>query len=249
MIKVINLKKNYGTFTAVNNINFEVEPGEIFGFLGPNGAGKTTTINMLTGLLQQTSGKIYLDGMEFHTNSREVKKVFGYAPDDPALYEKLSLNEFLDFIINIYELDIESAHVRKNQLLDVFDLYDKSDSLIGSFSRGMKQKASLIAALLPRPKILILDEPTNGLDPKSVKQLKDLLVEETKKGVSVFMSTHILEIAEKMCHKIAIIQSGELKAIGTIDEIYQMRDDETKETDLEELFLEITGGDDHDYIE
>ncbi|ACB84164.1 ABC transporter ATP-binding protein [Natranaerobius thermophilus] len=254
VLETVNLTKKYGSFYAVKDVNFQVSSGEIFGFLGPNGAGKTTTINMLTGLLQPTTGKVYLDGQQFDSRSVESKRVFGYAPDEPVLYEKLTLSEFLDFIIRIYDLDYQAATTRAEELLELFELANSSYKLLGSFSRGMKQKASLVASLLPDPKIIILDEPTSGLDPRSVKRLKDLLTREAQRGKAVFMSTHILEIAEKMSHRIGIIQHGELKALGTMDELYSQKNQtphssQEDETNLEQLFLELTGGDEHEYLE
>ncbi len=256
-LQVVNLSKKYGSFYAVKNINFQVNSGEIFGFLGPNGAGKTTTINMITGLLQPNSGHVILDDQKFYDDPLRAKKIVGYAPDSPVLYEKLRLSEFIDFIISIYDLDAEKAWKRGGELLELFDLNKEVDSLLGSFSRGMKQKAALTTALITDPQILVLDEPTNGLDPLSVRRLKDLLVREAERGKAILMSTHILEIAEKMSHRIGIIQSGQLVASGTIDELRELKTEstaphgETTESaeDLENLFLQLTGGDGHDYLE
>lgn len=213
MIRVENLSKNYGPFKAVDDLNFQVSKGEIFGFLGPNGVGKTTTINMLTGILQPSNGSVYLDDINLRTNPIAAKHIFGYVPDNPVMYEKLTLREFLDFVIDIYRLDTDKAWQQGQEFLEMFDLHERRNDLIASFSRGMKQKASLVSALLHEPKILFLDEPTNGLDPKSVRILKDFLLNKTKEGMTVVMSTHILEIAEKMSHRIGIINEGKLAAL------------------------------------
>ena len=252
MIRIRNLAKNYGGFQAVKKLDLDIQPGEIFGFLGPNGAGKTTTISMLTGLLKPSQGEVFLKGLDLQKRPVEAKRVFGYVPDTPVLYEKLTLMEFMKFIQEIYRLDSVESKDRLERLLELFELEEKMDALIGSFSRGMRQKAAIISALLPEPDILILDEPTNGLDPKAVKRLKDLLLDETKRGVTVFMSTHILEIAEKMSHRIGIIREGELVAIGTMSEIRQLRNEDTSRHhagDLEGLFLELTGGDTYAHLD
>jgi ABC-2 type transport system ATP-binding protein len=246
MLQTVNLTKNYGKLIAVNQLNLEVKAGELFGFLGPNGAGKTTTIKMMAGILTPTQGQVFLDGIDVHRNPVKAKSLLAYVPDQPNLYEKLSPREFLSFIADIYRMDRIIAQRQSNHWLDVFSLSDRADELMGGFSHGMKQKVSLIAALLHEPKVIFLDEPTVGLDPRSARMIKDLLRSLCQKGVTIFMSTHILEIAERMCDRVGIIQNGQLLALGSIEEL-RARTHHGQSTDsssptLEDLFLELTGG-------
>ncbi len=245
MIEAINLTKKYNELIAVDNVNLQVHK-ELFVFLGPNGAGKTTTIKMMTGLLKPTSGTVKIEGYDLLEHPIEAKRLFGLVPDIPVLYEKLSLKEFLEFIGNLYEVDRENFRRRFNQLIDLFDLNDRVNDLIQNFSHGMKQKCILAAALIHDPKVLFLDEPTVGLDPKSARNLKDLLKGMVQKGVTVFMSTHILEIAEAMCDRVGIINKGKLIAYGTMQELrLQSR---KKDESLEEIFLDLTGGSEYDEV-
>ena len=245
MIQAINLTKKYDNLIAVDNLNLQVH-NELFVFLGPNAAGKTTTIKMMTGLLKPTSGTINIEGYDLVQQPVEAKRMFGLVPDTPALYDKLSLREFLEFIGNLYEVDQETFKRRFAQLIDLFDLNDRANDLIQNFSHGMKQKSILAAALIHDPKVLFLDEPTVGLDPKSARNLKDLLRGLVNKGTTVFMSTHILEIAEAMCDRVAIINQGKIIALGTMDELrlHSKQKDQT----LEEIFLELTGGSEYDEV-
>ena len=245
MIQAINLTKKYDKLLAVDNLNIEVDK-ELFVFLGPNGAGKTTTIKMMTGLLKPTSGTIKIEGYDLLEQSVEAKHVFGLVPDTPVLYEKLSLKEFLEFIGNLYNVDREAFKRRFNQLMDLFDLNDRINDLIQNFSHGMKQKCILAAALIHDPKVLFLDEPTVGLDPKSARNLKDLLKGLVAQGTTIFMSTHILEIAEAMCDRVAIINQGKIIALGTMDEL--RLHSKQKNQSLEEIFLELTGGSEYDEV-
>jgi ABC-2 type transport system ATP-binding protein len=252
MLQTVNLTKNYGQLTAVNQLNLEVEAGELFGFLGPNGAGKTTTIKMMAGILTPTQGQVFLDGINVHRNPVQAKSLLAYVPDQPNLYEKLSPREFLSFIADIYRMDRTSVERQSSHWLEIFNLSDRADELMGGFSHGMKQKVSLIAALLHEPRVLFLDEPTVGLDPRSARMIKDLLRTLCEKGVTVFMSTHILEIAERMCDRVGIIQNGQLLALGSIEEL-RTRTNHGQSTDnssptLEDLFLELTGGDEYTEI-
>ncbi len=242
MIETINLTKNYGNLTAVKNLNLTVNAGEIYGFLGPNGAGKTTTIKMICGLLKPTKGKIKIDGIDISEDPIEAKSRIGLIPDTPNVYPKLTGREFLYFVADIYDVPKEVARKRAEEIFEMFDLKDKADELIETYSHGMKQKIVIGAALVHDPSVIILDEPTVGLDPKSAKLVKDLLRALANKGKTVFMSTHILEIAERMCDKVGIINKGTLIAEGTIDELRKKAKDET--ADLEKLFLELTGGED-----
>ncbi len=242
MIETINLTKNYGNLTAVKNLNLTVNAGEIYGFLGPNGAGKTTTIKMICGLLKPTKGRVKIDGIDISESPIEAKSKIGLIPDTPNVYPKLTGREFLYFVADIYDVQRDVAVKRAEEIFEMFDLKDKADELIETYSHGMKQKIVIGAALVHDPSVIILDEPTVGLDPKSAKLVKDLLRALAGKGKTVFMSTHILEIAERMCDKVGIINEGTLIAEGTIDELRKKAKDET--ADLEKLFLELTGGED-----
>ena len=245
MIQATNLTKKYDTLTAVENLNLEIN-NELFAFLGPNGAGKTTTIKMMTGLLKPTSGTITIEGYDLLQQPVEAKRMFGLVPDTPVLYDKLSLREFLEFIGNLYGVDRSAFKRRYDQLIELFDLENRSNELIQNFSHGMKQKCILAAALIHDPKVLFLDEPTVGLDPKSARNLKDLLRGLVSQGTTVFMSTHILEIAEAMCDRVAIINHGKIAAMGTMDEL--RLHSKQKDLSLEEIFLELTGGSEYDEV-
>ncbi len=239
LIETKNLVKRYGDKTAVNNVSFEVYGGEIFGFLGPNGAGKTTTIKLIVGLLQPTSGFAKVAGYDVQLQPLQAKAANGYVPDTPNLYPKLSGRELLRFVGDLYELDHNQIERRIDELLNLFDLYQAGDDPIDSYSHGMQQKTALAAALMHDPKVLVLDEPTVGLDPRSARMIKDMLRQMANRGAAVFLSTHILEIAERMCDRIGIIDKGELIAIGTMEELRSLGKGETS---LEDIFLSLTGG-------
>jgi len=239
VIETSNLVKKYGEKLAVNDVSFDVHAGEVFGFLGPNGAGKTTTIKMIVGLLQPTSGSVRVDGFDVQIQSLQAKAACGYVPDTPNLYPKLSARELLRFVGDLYELPRQKVDERIEELLRLFDLTEVQDDLIDSFSHGMKQKAALAAALIHDPRVLVLDEPTVGLDPKSARLIKDMLRQIADRGSAVFLSTHILEIAERMCDRIGIIDKGRLVAVGTMD---QLRALGKGERSLEDIFLSLTGG-------
>jgi ABC-2 type transport system ATP-binding protein len=239
LIETKNLVKLFGDKAAVNNISFDVRGGEVFGFLGPNGAGKTTTIKMIVGLLQPTSGNVKVAGYDVQTQPMQAKATSGYVPDTPNLYMKLSAREFLRFVGDLYEMKRAKAEERIDELLKLFDLTDVRDDLIDSYSHGMKQKTALAAALIHDPKVLVLDEPTVGLDPKSARLIKDILRQLADRGAAVFLSTHILEIAERMCDRIGIIDHGNLVAVGTMDELRSMG---KSGSSLEDIFLALTGG-------
>jgi ABC-2 type transport system ATP-binding protein len=238
LISVDRLTKRFGSVAAVDGISFEVQAGEIFGFLGPNGAGKTTTIKMLTGLVRPTAGSARLCGHDIVTEPLKAKRVFGYVPDEPNLYGKLTAYEFLQFIGDIYRIEPIRRNRRIGELLDLFDLTAASSSLIEGYSHGMKQKVALCAALLHEPRIYFLDEPTVGLDPKSARLLKDIVRRITRVGNAVLMSTHIMEIAQSLCDRVAIIDRGRIAAIGTPAELSALQGSAT----LEETFLQLTGG-------
>ena len=240
LIETRNLVKRYGDKTAVNTVSFDVYGGEVFGFLGPNGAGKTTTIKMIVGLLQPTSGSVKVAGYDIQTQSMLAKASCGYVPDTPNLYAKLTGRELLRFVSDLYNLDRSQVARRIDELLRMFDLANAADDTVDSYSHGMQQKASLAAALMHDPKVLVLDEPTVGLDPKSARLIKDILRQLADRGAAVMLSTHILEIAERMCDRIGIINKGQLVAVGTMDELRTL--DKTGQTSLEDIFLSLTGG-------
>ena len=240
LIETIHLTKRYGTKTAAEDVSFTVNAGEIFGFLGPNGAGKTTTIKMIVGLLQPTSGTVKVAGYDVQSQPTLAKAACGYAPDEPNLYPKLSARELLRFVGELYNLSRTQTAHRIDELLRLFDLSEAGDDLIDSYSHGMQQKTALAAALVHDPKVLVLDEPTVGLDPKSARLIKDILRQMADRGAAVFLSTHILEIAERMCDRIGIINQGALIAVGTMAELRGLN--KSGETSLEDIFLSLTGG-------
>jgi ABC-2 type transport system ATP-binding protein len=240
LIETRNLVKRYGDKVAVNNVSFDVRGGEVFGFLGPNGAGKTTTIKMIVGLLQPTSGTVKVSGYDVQIQPLLAKASSGYVPDTPNLYAKLTGRELLRFVGDLYDLDRQQVAQRTDELLRVLDLTAAANDTVDSYSHGMQQKASLAAALMHDPKVLVLDEPTVGLDPKSARLIKDILRQMAERGAAVFLSTHILEIAERMCDRIGIINKGELVAVGTMNELRSLG--KAGEVSLEDIFLGLTGG-------
>jgi ABC-2 type transport system ATP-binding protein len=240
MIRLEELTKNYGKHLAVDRLSLEVEPGELFGFLGPNGAGKTTTIKMMAGLLQPTSGRILLAGHDLEREPEKAKAVLGFIPDRPFLYEKLSASEFLQFVAGIYGINGKGVTKRIDELLELVELREFHHNLIESFSHGMKQRLVMAASFIHDPKVLVIDEPMVGLDPKGARLIKDILGERCRKGDTVFMSTHTLEIAESMCDRIGIILKGKLVALGAMDELQQQAKSELPA--LEPIFLKLTGG-------
>jgi len=240
LIETRDLLKLYGDKVAVNSVSFDVYGGEVFGFLGPNGAGKTTTIKMIVGLLKPTSGSVKVAGHDIQTQPMLAKASCGYVPDTPNLYAKLTGRELLRFVGDLYNLDRGQVARRIDELLRMFDLMNAAEDTVDSYSHGMQQKASLAAALMHDPKVLVLDEPTVGLDPKSARLIKDILRQLADRGAAVMLSTHILEIAERMCDRIGIINKGQLVAVGTMDELRTL--DKTGQTSLEDIFLSLTGG-------
>jgi len=246
MISVQNLTKKYDGFTAVDSLNLDVEH-ELFVFLGPNGAGKTTTIKMMTGLLRPTAGSVTVGGIDLLKNPVEAKRHFGLVPEQPYLFEKLTAKEFVSFMAAVYRVPRADASQRMDQLFDIFEMSDRVDDLIENFSHGMKQKVALIAALIHNPKVLFLDEPTIGLDPRAAHNLKEILRGLVNKGTTIFLSTHILEMAEKMCDRIGIIHKGKLLALGSLEELLSKSHNSAKS--LEALFLELTGTTDMGKIE
>jgi len=240
-IETFDLTKKFGSLNAVNNIDLTINKGEIFGFLGPNGAGKTTTIKLLTGLLKPTSGTAKIMGKDIQDNPIEAKAVIGLVPDEPRIYEKLTGIEFLRFMGNLFGIEKDSIEKKIGELLKLFDLTGRGEELIQGYSHGMKQKISIAGALIHSPRVLFFDEPTVGLDPKSARIIKDILKFRARSGDCIFMSTHILEIAESMCDRIGIIQDGKLLAVGNMEELRKLSKDD--KGNLEEIFLQLTGGD------
>ncbi|MCL6589135.1 MAG: ABC transporter ATP-binding protein [Firmicutes bacterium] len=238
MIEIRNVSKSYnkGTVKAVDNLTLQVKPGEIFGFLGPNGAGKTTTIKMMVGLLNPDEGTITMKGADIQKKPLEAKRNIGYVPDNPDIYERLTGTEYLNFMADVYQVPAPLRRERIQYFLESFELTDAVSDLIKSYSHGMKQKIVLTGALLHNPALWILDEPMVGLDPKSAHLLKDLMRKHCDQGNTVFFSTHILEVAEKLCDRIGIIHNGRLIASGTMDELRQGAQSES----LEKIFLELT---------
>jgi ABC-2 type transport system ATP-binding protein len=242
LIQLIELTKRFGQLVAVDRINLHVKPGEIFGFLGPNGAGKTTTIKMLTGLLKPTSGRALVDGYDVVARPMEAKRVIGFIPDQPFLYEKLTGVEFLGFIGSLFGMQKTEVGGRISDMLGLFELDGWADELIESYSHGMKQRLVMSAALLHNPKVIIVDEPMVGLDPKGINLVKRIFREKSEEGVSIFLSTHTLEIAQQLCHRLGIINEGKLIAMGTLSELMKALEHKTAQTGtLEELFLALTG--------
>ncbi|MBU4010190.1 MAG: ABC transporter ATP-binding protein, partial [Proteobacteria bacterium] len=235
MILLENLTKKYGEFTAVDNLTLSIPKGEIFGFLGPNGAGKTTTIKMMGGIMEPTSGLIKIGGISMKDEPEKAKKIIGFIPDRPYLYEKLTGKEFLRFIGNLYGLSDNNFSEKADNLLDMFSLIKWADELIESYSHGMKQRLIMAAALLHDPEVIIIDEPMVGLDPVAARMVKDLLKHLASNGLTVFMSTHTLQVAEDVCHRIGIIKNGLLIATGTADDL--KKKSLLIDPDLEDAFI------------
>jgi ABC-2 type transport system ATP-binding protein len=238
MIEAQHLSKVFGTTRAVDDVSFQVRPGEIYGFLGPNGAGKTTTIRMLTGTLFLTSGSVRVLGMDMARQEIEIKQVIGVVPDEPRLYENLKGSEYIDFVTDIYRLHKQTILPEIKELCEAFSI-DFLDKPIGEYSHGMKQKLMLLSVLMRKPQALFLDEPSVGLDARSARILKMLLEKYAAQGAPIFMTTHIMEIAEKMCTRIAIINKGKLVAEGTMDELRKASGGQN--ASLEDIFLQVTG--------
>ena len=239
MIELRALTKRYGGFTAVNNIDLTVPRGELFGFLGPNGAGKTTTLRMIAGILKPSAGTVEIGGVMLERFPRAAKMKMGYIPDRPYIYEKLTGAEFLRFVAGLYNQDGPQIEHRARELLALFDLEEWRDELVESYSHGMRQKLIISSAFVHRPEVIVVDEPMVGLDPKAARILKDLFREYTRRGNTIMMSTHTLEVAETMCDRVAIIAKGTIRACGTMDDL--RRSAESGTDGLEQIFLRLTG--------
>jgi ABC-2 type transport system ATP-binding protein len=240
VIEIEGLAKSFGAHAAVAGLDLTVASGEIFGFLGPNGAGKTTTVKMITGLLKPTAGRVRVAGFDVATETISAKRAMGLVPDEPFVYPKLTGVEYLRFIGELYGARPEDMQKRIPELLEMFELAPWGGELLESYSHGMRQKLVLGGILLHEPKVLVLDEPMVGLDPKSARLVKDIFLKLAERGTTIFMCTHVLEIAEKLCDRIGIMIEGRMIACGTLEELRaRSREDGA---DLEGIFLSLTGG-------
>lgn len=238
MIEILNINKSYNNkVKAVDNLTITIPDGEIIGFLGPNGAGKTTTIKLLTGILNADSGSIRINGLDINEKPVEVKRQFGFVPDSPDMFLRLKGIEYLNFMADMYDVSTTDRKARIDELADKFEMTSSLSAKIQSYSHGMRQKIIIIGALIHDPLVWILDEPMTGLDPKSSFLLKEIMREYAQKNRTVFFSTHILEVAEKICDRVAIINKGKLISFGTLTELREkFKGDES----LEKMFLELT---------
>ena len=239
MIETNNLTKRFGAKTAVNALNLNIGAGEFFCFLGPNGAGKTTTIKMLTGLLKPSAGNASLGGFDIQLDPVKTKSILGYIPDTPFLYDKLTGREFMRFVAGLYQLPKSALNGTSEELLELFEVRHVGDQLIENYSHGMRQKLSFASCFLHDPKIVIVDEPWVGLDPKNIRFVKEYLKQKTREGLTVFMSTHTLSLIEDVADRIGIIHNGKLLHTGTIDDILKLSENPGS---LEDVFLELTKG-------
>ena len=239
MIQLRTLTKRYGSFTAVDSLDLVVPRGELFGFLGPNGAGKTTTLRMIAGILRPTAGTVHIGGVDVNVEPMKAKAMLGYIPDRPFIYDKLTGSEFLRFVAGLYSQEGKHIEHRGSELLALFDLEEWKDELVESYSHGMRQKLIIASAFIHKPAVIVVDEPMVGLDPKAARILKDLFSEYTRRGHTIMMSTHTLEVAETMCDRIGIIQGGKIRALGTMDEL--RANSASGNEGLEQIFLKLTG--------
>jgi ABC-2 type transport system ATP-binding protein len=241
MIVIENLVKRYGSFTAVDGVSLDVQPGEIHGFLGPNGAGKTTTLRMIAGLLKPTAGRVLVNGHSMADDPERAKAGLGFIPDRPFIYEKLTAGEFLRFHAGLFGLDGETfVSDRVREMLELFDLVRREHDLVESFSHGMKQRLVMCAAFLHQPTAVVVDEPMVGLDPRGARLIKDVFRKMSARGVAILMSTHTLEVAEEMCHQMSIIVRGQIIARGTVDDVRRLAGG--GDGQLTDAFLRLTGG-------
>lgn len=238
MIELSGLSKRYATIQAVKSLNLTIPKGEIFGFIGPNGAGKTTTIKMLGGIIAPTSGTVHICGIDMAAEPERAKRKIGFIPDRPYLYEKLTAMEFLQFAADLYGINRNGFHKTAEARLQQFSLADWADELIESFSHGMKQRLVMASALLIEPEVIIVDEPMVGLDPIAIKMVKELFKRLANEGTTIFMSTHTLQVAEDVCHRIGVINSGRLIATGSPEDLMHQTHNTGK--DLEAVFLKLT---------
>jgi ABC-2 type transport system ATP-binding protein len=241
-VNLAGVSKNFETIQAVKKLDLQIEVGTVFGFLGPNGSGKSTTMKMIMGLLKADSGNVNVFGINVLNNPWEVKKIVGYVPEIPRLYEFLTGLEYLDFIADVYGLKVTTKKKLIDEYLSAFELENRENEMISGYSHGMKQKIAIIAALLHKPRLLILDEPLSGLDPKSARIVKDLIHKLADEGVTTILSTHVLEIADAVCNKVAIMYHGRKLAEGKPAEL--RKESKMPDSTLEEIFLKLTGTND-----
>jgi len=238
VIQLVGVTKRYDDLVAVDDLTLEVARGEIFGFIGPNGAGKTTTIKMLAGLLRPSAGRIEIDGRDISSAPEETKRILGYIPDTPYLYEALSAREFLTFVGKIYGLSSKVIEDRMASLFTYFGMDAWAHIRAEEYSHGMRQKVVVSSALLHEPRVLVVDEPMVGLDPQSAKKVKDLFKARTREGMTIFLSTHTLSVAEELCARIGVIHKGRLIACGTVEAL--RKESGSQSRTLEEIYLELT---------
>lgn len=238
MIRINRVSKFFGSVEAVSDLSLDIQPGECFGFLGPNGAGKTTTIKMIAGLLIPSQGEIEICGHSIQRAPVDAKRVTGFIPDKAYVYEKLTGKEYIDFVLDLYEINGDRAREKREYLLDLFSLKAWENELVESYSHGMRQKLVITSVLLHEPKVIVIDEPMVGLDPKGARQVKDLLSQATQNGTTIFLSTHTLSIAQEICNRIGIIHNGKLIALGTMNELNEKA--HTQAQQLEQIFLQLT---------
>ncbi len=238
MIQITNLTKCFGDFKAVDNISLTIPSGKIIGFLGPNGAGKTTTIKMITGVLSSDGGTVLVNGINIKTDAINAKKQIGFIPDSSDAFLRLKGIEYINFIADVYDVDSAVRKERITHYSELFDMQDNLNNRISTYSHGMRQKITTIAVLVTDPEVWILDEPMTGLDPNSFARLKRIMRERADQGKTVFFSTHVLDVAEKICDEVAIIQKGTIRFFGTLDEL---RENLGANGSLEDMFLELTG--------
>ena len=232
MLKINNLTKKYGDKVAVNNLSLHIAPGEIYGFIGHNGAGKTTTLKSIAGILDYDSGEIFIDGKSAKSEPMACKAVTAYIPDNPDIYDFMTGIQYLNFIADVFKVSDSERASRISEYAKMFEIEDSLNDLIGTYSHGMKQKLVIISALIHSPKLIMMDEPFVGLDPKATHQLKQIMRNICDNGGAIFFSTHVLEVAEKLCDKVAVIKGGNLAASGTVDEV-------KGNSSLEDAFLEM----------
>jgi ABC-2 type transport system ATP-binding protein len=237
MIRIENITKKFGDFTAVDDISFQVKDGEVFGLLGPNGAGKSTTLKMMTGILKPTKGDIFIDDYSIVKNSLEAKKHIGFVPDSPDMFLGMRGIDYLAFVCSIYGMDMDAGLKDSQEMAKRFHIEEALTDYIANYSHGMRQKLFLIGALVHSPSCWILDEPLTGLDPEGAFDVKEMMKEHTKAGKSVLFSTHVLDVAEKICDRIGIISKGKILFIGTLEELKAKEQEEN--SSLEQLFLEL----------
>ena len=238
MIRLSKISKRYGRILAVDNLDLVVNKGEIFGFIGPNGAGKTTTIKMIGGLIAPTAGTVAINGVDMRKNPEQAKQFIGFIPDRPYLYDKLTGMEFLRFTADLYSMKEKGFYDKAKDLLQTFSIWDWAGELIESYSHGMKQRLIMCAALLHDPKVLIVDEPMVGLDPRAIRLVKDLLKKLAEDGMAIFLSTHALEVAQDLCHRIGVIHKGKVIAMGETSSL--LSEGNVEKATLEAVFLRLT---------